>query len=790
MKKNCIHCGLPSAESDFCCFGCKTAYALIHSAGLEAVYRQPERNWKAPTITSENEETLINEKDFLDIRAPLQDGIRQAAFPIEGITCASCIWIVERISRWHPEVLESRVDFGQSILHLRWKEKPFIFGKISKTLASLGYRLSLEQVEASRLGVPKREWIRLGVSGASAAGAMHIGLILIGSGQAPIPEGDARMLGYLVGLTALPALTYGAMPFFRKSWQSLKLKHLSSDILIVFSIIWGSFRSLWAASQGLAESYFDALSMIVFLLLGGRILVSLAKNQVVKRPLWLARKEGKILPADSVSRDDRCEVRTGEIVPLDGKLESKDAWVDLSSVTGESLPVRILKNQKIFQGTRACSAFIFRAEKSVADSSWEKLYSKLSRAKENENWSFDWESVFTIGVLSLSFLPFILHLNDALSKAIAVLIVSCPCAIQLSLPLVLTAFRRESLQRGIALTHWSRAFSVKKPKIIYFDKTGTLTLGRPRLIRTQLIHDKNDFRYEAIVYELAVLSDHPLSRVLALEFVDRPRDSIEMSKIEEIPGLGMRGLSQGRMFELKKSSEGETMATSLWVDGEECVRFLFEDSLRFDAKEIIKTLKETENYRVGLLSGDRQEAVQAFVNQVGISFDEVMGGLSPEQKASLQSSQSVFVGDGLNDALAMKSAGLGIGFRGSAESNLAAADFHLLKHDLKLVPDILRAVHRARASLQMNFWISLLYNSLVIAFVFLGYLGPIICAIFMPLSSLTVIAVSFMRKSYSIQKTKEKLYDKIKFSSKKAITPTKNIAKSVRVARRLSQRIP
>ncbi len=753
MQNLCLHCGLSAEGSDFCCAGCETAYRLIHSAGLEAIYSQADRRWTKPKLADSNMFLLFNETSFLDRRAPLVAGYRRGCFKIDGLNCASCVWVIERLSHWHSQIVESRVDFGRSLLTLKWKDDSNILAEVARTLNQLGYWLKPDEITLSSAKISKREWIRLGVSGASAAGAMHIGLILIGSEGTGLPADEARSIGLLAGLTAIPALTFGAAPFFRNAFLGLKMKHLSSDLLISLSVLIGSFRSLWTAYKGMAESYFDALSMIVFLLLCSRILVRLTAINLMTKPFWSARQSGIIVSAETVKIGEVCHAIAEDIIPFDAKVESSDAWVDLSSITGESMPVRVLKGQVIPQGAQANSSFLYTAMQTVAESSFEKLIQNLSSEENTPVHKFDWESLFTSLILILAVFPFIFNLSSALSKAIAVLIVSCPCALQLSKPLVWTSFKREAYKLGIAITHWTRIFNAKKIRKIYFDKTGSLTIGKPSLVR-EVYQDQLPFTQEtlnSLIYETSILSNHPISRTISMAFHERTRTDVRIENLREIAGVGIEAFWNQKKIELKSSHNAESLTTSFWIDGNELCRFYFEDMRRPEVQEVLRALCQ-DGYEPWVLSGDNQNSVDEFSKYFPELSKRCIGNQTPASKAKYQNAESVFVGDGINDALAMKQAALAIGFCGSAESNLAVADFHLMKHDLRLVPKILRATRRAYNTLILSWLTSLLYNVLVIYLVFAGYLGPILCAIFMPLSSFSVILLVFARKSFCTDK--------------------------------------
>lgn len=749
MENRCLHCQEPSSENSFCCFGCQTAYHLIRGAGLEAVYRLPNRHWRPPSHSAPFE--AFDHPDFLNHRAPLLDGIREADFYIEGLMCVACVWIVERLNRFHASVLESRVDFGRSVVRLKWKDSPKALSEILTILSKLGYEASASEVDLRASQISKIEWIRLGVSGASAAAAMHIGLNLISAHSSSMDAFDARMLGLFAAVASLPAVTFGAIPFFRNTWQALKLRKISADLLISLAVVLGYGTSLRQALEGKIESYFDAISMIVFLLLIGRILIRLATTNALRRPVWFARTKGQLLPADSLLPAATVEIFENEIVPVDGRLLTPEAWLDQSSLTGESLPVRFVSGQKILQGAISKSRFELESIHSAKKSYLETLVRKV----QSNEWvlpSQTYESVFSVAILLLALLTLAVDQESGFTKCLAILIVTCPCALQLSRPLTLVAFKRQSQLRGVSILKLDRVLNWIRVKRIFFDKTGTLTLGSPELVREVQIKASNFSTSElnAFVYALSAVSSHPLSRSLALKFSNRPQASIEIEPPQEIAGVGVRGVYKNTPIEISQSlsETSGSMTTSLKINHEEVIRFEFQDLARPHIREVLEELSGA-GFQIHLASGDRASEVQRFSKEIGPLNIETHAELKPHDKSLLQNSTTCFIGDGLNDAEAMMAAATSVGFSGSAEANLQSADVYLLKRDLRVIPELIGAVRRANQMIRLNLTLSMLYNLVCILLVYAGFVGPILCAIFMPLSSLTVILLSSYRKYYT-----------------------------------------
>ena len=438
----------------------------------------------------------------------------------------------------------------------------------------------------------------------------------------------------------------------------------------------------------------------------------------------------------------------GEEVPIDIELENTEAWVDESVLTGESIPQRKVKGQKILEGAKSCGSELYgRVFRPSSESSLSCLIDRL-RAVSVSVPIARFEQIFTAAVMLLVLLVLIVDRDAGFSKALALLVVTCPCALLLAKPLILDKAKAEALRQGLFLLNPFRFLNAARFRRIFFDKTGTLTDGQSTLAHeTELLPYPVDFR--RALCSLAVQSQHPLSRSLALYLNEGLKDRDELSHFREIEGLGIEASWKGQLVSLVRPTFAtQSPSVSAYLDGREAICFEFIDRARDEAKASLERLQSL-GFSIGILSGDRISSVKKFSDSIQIRWAELQGELSPEAKAKYILSTDVFVGDGLNDAISMKTAGFSIGFSGSAESNLSSADAYLIKKDLRLIPQILLATQNAQRLLHLSYGVSIVYNLITIALVLNGSIGPIICAVFMPLSSLTVllIARSFRMRS-------------------------------------------
>ncbi len=502
--------------------------------------------------------------------------------------------------------------------------------------------------------------------------------------------------------------------------------------------------------------------MVVFLLLAGRWFIQDSygrRNSSFTIPVEKISAEGNAseIPSSSLAVGDHFRIRENQMVPLDSRLLEAEAWVDESVLTGETTPRRKLSRQEIRQGSKVLErTALLEVLRSENQSSLSCLKSGLEARTlySLPSWI---DQLFTLGILSLT--AGVYGLTGDVRMCISLLVVSCPCAFQLGRPLALAQLRAQGLKRGVAFLRLARILSLKIIQSIAFDKTGTLTQGAMTVERILRFKHVFDPKTEAhLVCAMTIQSEHPIAKALAFYC----RDSFGFTgtggpngveDLREVSGEGIFANYQGRKLFLGKPKQADLADQSralsiaeLSVDEVPLLQYQLRDKIREELPEVITDLaSQNPSLNLAVFSGDPNIAEAEF-SWAGM----VQGGLSPLEKAELIENLPkpvLMVGDGFNDSLAFQKADLSLGFSGSAESSIQSADVYLLRKDLRLVPAILRAIQRAYRISALNITISILYNVVAISFVFSGYLGPVICAILMPLSSLSVIAIA-SRASY------------------------------------------
>lgn len=744
---SCPHCGQPSIGGDFCCLGCRFANKLIHNAGLENFYNQSGPRDPVGQVAL-NDFEAFDHSDFLETKTTKNGSQRTARFLIEGLQCPACLWLIEKLPSLATNCLRAEVNFSNESLLLVWKDGEKHLSGILRVLAQLGYKIHPFEEDQRKKLSRRSDWIRVGISGASASASMHIAILFYAGYSHKMENTDAIRLGLFSAFLSLPAVFYGGLPFFRSAVSSIRLRLLHPDLLISAALILGFIVSVVRTIQGNIEVYYDSLAMVTFLLLIGRAVVAQGSRVKSFGYLWKARlmlDEGEVsVPTSSLKPNDIIRVHSQEEVPIDIELIDNEAWLNESVVTGESRSERRLKGQELLEGSRNDGAsFRGRVLRAASTSSLSNLVSRVQQISISSSIS-KVEQLFSSGILLLVLLVLVFSREDAFSKALALLVVTCPCALLLAKPLLLEMTRAEGLKHGILFVNLYRFLNSTPLREVAFDKTGTLTEGRAIVVREELCDGHIPEDLFSASYALSLKSSHPLARALALRLENRVRSEVSLSDWMETPGMGVTARWGEHRLRLASSDRKEGISRpscAIFLDDRELLRFEFDDPIRKDWRKTAVALAKN-GFSLKVLSGDREESVEDFAEQTSRIWSKAIGGLKPDEKVKYLSQESVYVGDGLNDALSMKAAGFSIGFSGSAESNIGAADVYLLNKDLSLVPRILAARKRAWFLLKAGHATSIAYNLVTIGLVLNGSIGPIICAIFMPLSSLSVLFIA------------------------------------------------
>ena len=781
QTQNCLHCGLPSYGESFCCIGCKTIYETIQELGLQYFYDLRDAAWRPTTalLSKESLQALDYPELIQKYFNTTNDNFLEGTLLLEGIHCAGCVWMLEELPKILSGVQTSRVDMGQGILFLSFNPTVIKLSQISNYINRLGYSVTISK-ESSKNHRP--ELIRLGVAAICATNTMMLAVSLWQGLFSEMATKYSNLLLLVSFVLALPCITYAALPFYKNAYYSLIRGRFHIDLPLSIALIGAFIASSINAYLGRKIVYFDSVCLLTFLLLGGRYIQTraLAKAQTRTKTAWtvlpsLARvilqDELKMIPVDSVLPGQTIEVRTGERVAVDGVIISGQGTIDRAVLTGESLPIEIGPDESIFASSRVMSGTLrIKATSLPLNTRAHKMLARLDSIPGTPPKLFSLTEKLSAGfvfvVLLLSVITFIYWAKTsyllAIDATVALLIVSCPCALGIAMPLIIARANAALATHGILVKKSSALESLTSCKEIFLDKTGTATKGI--LTTTSDLHLLSKQMQDILSFLVYGSSPHPI--------IESLKKTIPQNKSSSLPAitthigkgvslldnqgktffLGSRQwfLAQGGNYKKEATYLEEQSSTSVlfWTTTSQEVTLIkeifFQDELREDLTTFL-TFAKKKNISISILSGDSQENCHSLLQKNSSSFNSIQGELSPEEKAYIIANKTfdtVMVGDGINDSLALKSASVGIGFKGSLEASADSCDIYLQSPSFNDLTLLFTYAFQVKALIRKTIIVGTTYNLLFAPLAICGFINPVVAAFVMPLSSLSVILMS------------------------------------------------
>jgi len=695
-----------------------------------------------------------------------EDGNNTLNLTVEGMRCASCAWRIESALNSEQDV-KARVNLSTNRLVLSWKGMKERGNALVVKATELGFTFApFDPSQQNRSEAAEEKFLLkcIAVSGFAAGNIMLFSFALWFSTQASMGVGTRDLLHLVSALIAIPAIAYAGLPYFRSAINALRNMHTNMDVPISLAVILATGMSLFETLHHGAYAYFDSSTMLLFFLLIGRYLDRKARGKArAAAQDLLAMMQGtatiregeklRTLPIRDIMPDMQLIVASGEKIAADGIVTSGVSDVDTSLITGETLPQRAVAGQKLFAGMMNISAPL---ELKVSAASEQSLLADIVRLMENaEQGQAHYVQLadkvagyYTPVVHILAAGTFITWLllglawQKALLIATTVLIITCPCALGLAVPVVQVIASGLLFKKAMLLKSGDALERLAKTDTIVFDKTGTLTLGKPQLV-TNGLYRMQDLQLAA---SLAAHSRHPLSRAICNAW----NGEIIKLEVKEEPGNGVSALYQGKTIKLGRrgwcgnESATHDEALELWlnVPGSEPIRFIFTDALRPDAKQVIQKLKAM-HFNIVLLSGDREPAVKSVATTLGINdFSATVTPVEKTERINALKTEGrniLMVGDGLNDAPALAAANVSMSPSTAIDIAQNAAD--IVFQGEKLFP-VIEAITIARTSIRLvkqNFALSFFYNIIAVPLAITGNVTPLIAAIAMSSSSIAVI---------------------------------------------------
>ncbi len=688
---------------------------------------------------------------------------RRLELLVAGARCAACLAKIEKGVAALPGVREARMNLTTGKLSVLWRGGAVRPAEIVETLARLGYpavpfdpaeAVLREDVEGRRLA------IALGVAGFGAANAMMFSVpVWAGLFHQQMGEGVRTLFYWLTALIAAPCALFAGMTFFQSAWASLRKGHANMDVPISIGVLLAIGVSLYETAIHARHAYFDAAVSLLFLLLIGRYLDhklranarSAARDLLALQAATATRLDpggvGVSIALRDVAVGDRLVVLPGDRMPVDAVVQDGVAEFDVSLLTGETAPLRAGAGQTVQAGAinltgRLVVKAVARSEDSAV-AAIARMMEAGAQTKSRYVRLADRAAAIYVpavhGVAALTFAGWMLAglaLPDALMRAAAVLIITCPCALGLAAPAVQIVASGRLFSRGVLVKSGAALERLAQIDCVVFDKTGVLTYGRPTLLDA-------DPALAALAAPLARASRHPLARALAQAAGAGP----VADQVREIAGMGVEGVVDGRLARLGRAgfvgAAAADTETVLWFafDGEPARRLAFSDALRADAAATVKALR-ARGLAVEVMSGDVEPAVRRACELAGIA--RFAGALTPMDKARAIDAlvaagrRPLMVGDGLNDAAALAKAHASMAPGAAAEASQSAADLVFQGQDLRVVAEAIDIARAARARVLENFALAALYNLVAAPAAVLGLVTPLIAALSMSGSSLVV----------------------------------------------------
>ncbi|MET3792263.1 cation-translocating P-type ATPase [Aquamicrobium terrae] len=689
----------------------------------------------------------------------LGGGLHQVDIAVPGVHCASCIRTVEHGLRQVPSVEHVRVNLSTRRVSVNWRgaEAPALL----PALDALGFPGHLFEPDD---GVRDPELGRL-IRALAVAGFCAMNIMLLSVSVWSGADAETRFAFHWISAAlALPCMLYSGRIFYASAWSALRNGRTNMDVPISIGISLAFGLSLYDTIHNGRHAYFDAATSLIFFLLIGRTLDHLMREKaraavrglvrLAPRGATVLRGDGgrDYLPIAEVEPGMRIALAAGDRVPVDGVIEEGVSDLDCAIATGESAPQRAEPGSAVRAGTLNLSGPLTLRVSVKAEQSFLAEMVRLMEAAEGGRARYRrladraarLYSPVVHATAFLTFLGWMAATGDwhrAITVAIAVLIITCPCALGLAVPIVQVVAARRLFENRIMVKDGSALERMAEIDTAVFDKTGTLTLGRPRLI------GKDGIAPDAFAVAglIAGRSNHPLSRTIA---ADAPASEFSLSDVVERPGLGIEACVGGKLYRLGRAGWATDEAvreggTVLARDGEVLARFRFEDALRPGARAAVETMRR-KGLRLAVLSGDTRGAVAAVAQALGIA--EAASGLLPAEKVErLQAlardgRKALMIGDGLNDAPALAAAHVSMAPASAADIGRNAADFVFLRDELDAVP-LAHEVSRAAGRLvRQNFALAVIYNAIALPIAIAGYVTPLIAALAMSFSSILVVA--------------------------------------------------
>lgn len=773
MEGICFHCGAPLGnkpiifdEKNFCCIGCKGVYHILKENHLTDFYGFESNPGIKPQSSSNDKYAFLDIPDIRQRFVKFEDErITKVVLNLPNIHCSSCIFLLENAHRANSNIIQSQVNFTRKEASITFLTKELNLSDLALFLDRIGYPANFQQNKENNIS-NKSFLIKLGLAG-FAFGSIMLWSFPEYTGITEEDQPFRNLTSWLSLLVSIPVLFYSASEYYISAFKALRAKHLNLDIPITLGIIALYLQSVFAILSKEGPGYMDSFAGFIFFLLIGKWFqnrtyqsLSFDRDYTSYFPLAVRKinqNTEEIIPIEDVKEGDIIKIRHQEIIPCDSILITDLAEIDYSFVTGESEGIAVEKNAMLYAGGKVLNSMITVRVKEIADRShltqlWNERLDKnktstFQRYQDRISAYFLWAVLLISGFSAIVYV--IIDPSSTMKVVVSVLIVACPCALALSTPFTFGNAMRKMGQLGIYLKNSDVVEKFAAIDVIILDKTGTLTDTELSTVR-QMIEIKNPGD-NAVITQMAAASTHPLSSAIYnhLSTDNKMEDHIHFDSFEERIGSGIEAHLNSTVYRLGSAHFTQQDPSQHGVfftkNNELITYFVVESMYREGLSEVIRQIKST--HHVYVLSGDNDKELDQLIS-LGFDTHHIHFNQTPATKVefieSLQhkGKQVMMIGDGLNDAAALAQANVGIAISDDMFKFTPSSDAILNAKHLKHIPHFIRISRYALTVLKICLGFSVAYNLTGIFFAVTAQLKPLVAAVLMPMSSITIVALS------------------------------------------------
>ena len=765
MTENCFHCGQEIEkdriffdEKAFCCNGCKSVYEILNANNLGNFYELNKNSGIRPDENLSQFDYLDTPEIFEKVVDFSEGNTSVVTFKIPVIHCSSCIWLLESLQDLNTNIRYSQVNFTKKTLQVSFNQNELPLSELAKFLTNLGYKpvISLEMADKKEAAVDRSLTIKVAVAGFAFGNAMMFAFpeyLNTGSSVDFWLEEFAPFFRFLTFLLSIPVVVYSASDYYKSAWFGLKNKIVNIDVPIVLGILVLFFRSVYEIATNYGPGYFDTLCGLLFFMLLGKIFqkrtysaLSYDRDYKSFYPIAVTKvdfggQQQNILLSD-IKVGDRILVRNQEIIPVDAVLINGEGNIDNSFITGESATITKNPGDKIFAGGKQIGSILeLEVIKTVNQSYLTQLWNKEAFRKEElglDTLVNQISKYFTFIIIGITLLAGIYWYQIDFEKMFqvvsAILIVACPCALALSTPFTMGHIMRILGRNKMYVKDAHTIEKMAKIDTLVFDKTGTITYNKKANISFE---GKEIAEFDLKnIKSLLKNSNHPLSKSL-YEFLEVQDEYLPIENFKETAGKGYEATVRGKVYKIGSAKfthkEAKSLETAVYIerDGEFLGKFIFKNEYRDGLAEMAKELKD---YKIHVLSGDNSSEEQTLKNLIP-NITEMRFSQSPEDKLEYikhlqdQGKKVAMLGDGLNDAGALKQSNIGIAIADDTNSFTPSSDVIMNGGVLTKLHDYFALTKDAIIIVKLTFGISFLYNVVGLTAAVIGEMSPLFVAI-------------------------------------------------------------